>query len=117
MARQQDTGVADAAVRRYWREQDARLVVEAWRKSGLSMAEFAKRHGVHLKRLSRWARRLQSTAPAMFHPVQLIRHERSVEGADTRIEVVLSSGCSIRVPQGFVAADLRQVVDVLEGRS
>jgi hypothetical protein len=30
---------------------------------------------------------------------------------------VLSSGRSVRVPQGFVAADLRQVVEVLEGRS
>jgi hypothetical protein len=40
MAMQQNTGVSHVSRRRYWREADARLVVEAWRQSGLSMARY-----------------------------------------------------------------------------
>jgi hypothetical protein len=71
MANQQDTQLSHASRRRYWREADARLVVDAWRQSGLLMAEFAKLHGVQAKRLSRWAQRLQTSLPPVtFHPVQ-----------------------------------------------
>jgi hypothetical protein len=81
MATQQDTGVSHTSRRRYWREADARLVVEAWRQSGLSMAEYAKRHGVHAKRLSRWAQRLQASPPdsLTFLPVKLRRQPMGQE--------------------------------------
>lgn len=117
MAKQQDTQLSHASRRRYWREADARLVVEAWRQSGLSMAEFAKLHGVQAKRLGRWAQRLQTSAPPVtFHPVQLLRKQTVNEAADARIEVVLANGRVIRIPAAFDAGDLRQVLDVLEGR-
>jgi transposase-like protein len=117
MAKQQDSQLSHASQRQYWREDDARRVVDAWRQSGLSMAEFAKLHGVHAKRLGRWAQRLQtSPSSAMFHPVKLLAKQPPNEVGDPRIEVVLASGCVIRLPAAFAARDLRQVLDVLEGR-
>jgi transposase-like protein len=116
MATQQDTRVSHVRRRRYWREDDARLVVEAWRQSGLTMAEYAKLHGVHAKRLGRWAQRLQTSQPTVtFHPVQL-RRDQPLKEPDSRIEVVLTNGHVIRLPAAFAAGDLRQVLDILEGR-
>jgi hypothetical protein len=115
LARQQDDQLSHVS-RRYWREDDARLVVDAWRRSGLSMAEFAKLHGVHAKRLGRWAQRLQTSLPPVtFYPVKLLANPPANE-ADARIEIVLVDGRVIRLPAGFAAGDLRAVLDVLEGR-
>jgi hypothetical protein len=94
------------------------VVVEAWRRSGLTLVAFANRQGVEAERLGRWARRLRAEArePVTFHPVEIVDHRREHAAAEATIEVVLSDGCTIRVMPGFGAEDLRQVLDVLEGR-
>ena len=56
MARKAD--VRRVAGRLYWREADARILVDAWRKSGETLSGFARRQGVERKRLGRWVRRL-----------------------------------------------------------
>ena len=65
--------VAQVAKQRYWREADARVMVEAWRISGGTLSEFADRHGVDPKRIARWAWRLGRPKPEAvhFHPVRL----------------------------------------------
>jgi transposase-like protein len=62
------------AERRYWREAEARVVVEAWRSSGETQSGFARRHGVGRGRLTRWVRRLQGAGKGSvrFHPVRLV---------------------------------------------
>ncbi|MGQ0812947.1 MAG: IS66 family insertion sequence element accessory protein TnpA [Gemmatimonadota bacterium] len=50
--------LARTAATRRWREADARIVVEAWRKSGLPQAQFAREHKLHPIRFGRWVRRL-----------------------------------------------------------
>ena len=105
--------------RRYWREADARVVVEAWRRSGLPLAVFAGREGVHPKRLARWSGRLRATDPepeVAFHPVRLVDAGGGAVRGEERIEVVLRDGTRVRVPRVFAAEDLRRVVEVLEGR-
>src|SRR5579859_2197594 len=63
--------------RRWWREADARAVLEAWRSDEESLAGFARRHGLGYKRLSWWRGRLQKTAGRVrFHRVRLVNESR-----------------------------------------
>ena len=41
-----------------WREDNAQDVIEAWQASAMSMAAFARCHGLRVERLRRWRRRL-----------------------------------------------------------
>lgn len=49
---------------KYWSEEQGRAIVEAWRQSGEPAAVFARRHGLHAKRLAYWNRRLSRVEPA-----------------------------------------------------
>jgi hypothetical protein len=100
----------------YWRESDARVLVEAWRSSGETLAAFARQHGVERHRLARWVGRLESaSAEALrFHPVRLVdRRSEPETGGSTAIEIQLAGGPRIRVPRGFEADELRRVLAVL----
>jgi len=44
--------------RRRWTERQGRKVVAAWRRSGLTAREFARRHKMNPQRLSWWRKRL-----------------------------------------------------------
>jgi transposase-like protein len=44
--------------RRRWTERDGRRALAAWRRSGLSVSEFARRHGLNPQRLSWWSKQL-----------------------------------------------------------
>ncbi|MCI0432332.1 MAG: hypothetical protein L0271_01595 [Gemmatimonadetes bacterium] len=114
-----ETAVARAAARAYWHEEDARTVVDAWERSGVPLSAFAESHAVDRKRLARWAKRLQATRtePMRFHAVRLAEARQRGAHGDERIEVILSDGCTVRLPRGFAPGDLRQVLDVLEGRA
>jgi len=106
--------VQQVAERRYWREGEARVVVEAWRSSGEKLAEFARRHGVEPRRLARWVRRLEGAGGGglRFHPVRVV--ERAPEnGSGAPIEIHLTGGHRVRVPHAFQAEDLRRVLAVL----
>jgi hypothetical protein len=109
--------IEQVAAKRYWREGEARVVVEAWRRSGESLADFARHRGVGRARLARWARRLDRPSVGVrFHRVQLV--ERRLVGDDaerggSRIEI---EGRCVRVLPGFGAEDLARVLEVLEGR-
>jgi transposase-like protein len=107
------------AERVYWREADARVVVEAWRDSGERLSGFARRHGVDPRRLARWVKRLPGAEgnAVRFHRVRLVeRGPGAVDGA--RIEIHLARGERVYVPRDFEAEDLRRVLAVLreEGR-
>lgn len=98
-----------------WGEAEARVVVSAWRRSGKSMAAFAREHGLVAQRLSRWSRRVKgaATSKVRFHPVRLIEGRREVEGFS--LEVVLVDGRRVRVQEGFSAEELERALMVLEG--
>lgn len=113
MSRKRDV-VRQVAERGYWRESDARLLIEAWRGSGETRARFARRHGVEEKRLARWVSRLDGRGTQrqrlLLHPVRLV-DSRPETG--TPIEVQFASGQCVRVPPGFASEDLRRVLAVL----
>jgi hypothetical protein len=107
--------VRRVAERNYWREAEARIVVEAWRSSSETLSAFAKRHGVAPRRLTRWVSRLQESKEGSlrFHPVRLV--DRPLESGDRApIEIGLGGGRCVRVPRGFETEDLRRVLAVLE---
>jgi hypothetical protein len=115
-------GARGQAPRKYWREPDARAVLDAWRASGLRLSEFARERGLSPKRLMRWRSRLKTagavSTSVVFHPVQLLGLPQTGPDASAeRIEIALGSGCEIRVPPGFAAEDLARVLDVLQARA
>jgi hypothetical protein len=119
MAGEKDGAVVRVAGLRYWRAADARVVVEAWRRSGEGLLEFAARYGIHPIRLRRWAGQLEAAGePLGFHPVRLVQSEERAGPSGEPIEIVIGGGCSVRVPPGFGAKDLERVLVVLaaEGR-
>jgi len=109
MAREAD--VVQVAQRRYWREPEARILIEAWRSSGERLAGFARRHDFGPGRLARWVRRLGvEEAEVRFHAVRLV--QRRPESHDP-IEIELTDGRRVRVPRGFEVEELRRVLGVL----
>jgi hypothetical protein len=109
-----DAGVARVAARRYWRSADARVVVDAWRRSGEGLRMFAECYGIDPHRLRRWARDLDERAePVRFHAVRVVQGSE-VERVDrASLEIELGEGWTVRVGPGFAAADLARVLEVL----
>src|SRR5437867_5478398 len=79
--------VRQVAARGYWRESDARLLIEAWRSSGETLVRFARRHRVEHKRLARWVSRLDGAGSGrlLLHPVRLVDN-RLETGAPIEIQ-------------------------------
>ena len=118
MAQQQDAAVRRVAAGRYWREADARVIVEAWQASGDSLAGFAQRYRVDRKRIARWASRLPAAAPSptpavRFHPVRLVAEAAGDRPGGDPIEVVFADGPTVRVPPGSAPEDVAVVLRVL----
>ena len=51
-----------------WTDDDARTVLEEWRRSGDSIAAFARRHSVSAWRLYSWRQKLRTTAKPRAAP-------------------------------------------------
>ena len=103
-----------STVRDPWTEDEARATLAAAGQSGLSLATFARRHGLCDRQLYWWRNRLRShpsveTATGPF--ARIITHglpSREVSG----IEIVVSDAV-IRVAPGFCADTLAQAVAAL----
>ena len=103
-----------------WTQATAEQRVVAWIASGLSQAEFARRHGLSEKTLSNWNRRMrargwtpeQSTArvPALL-PVRVMGVSPS--SAMSPIEVELRNGVVVRVRPDFDGPFLGRVLDAV----
>ena len=92
-------------------------MIEAWRKSGQSIAAYARGKDIHPERLARWERKLRTSRPqsVSFHPVRVVPSEDHAQSA-APIEIVLRNERRVRVPRGFFPQDLRAVLAVLEER-
>jgi len=107
--------VSRVSRRGYWREAEARVIVEAWRNSGETLSEFAGGYGVDPKRIARWASRLKRARAetVQFHPVRVVGVEPGKDPGSA-IEILLVCGRRVRVAGGFDAEDLQRVLAVLE---
>jgi hypothetical protein len=94
------------------KEQRWRRRLRRWQGSGLSVAVFCRRYGLAKHSFYAWRRILarRDAEQSTFIPVQVLAEN----GAAATLEVLLVSGRRLRVPRGFDAATLRQVLAVLE---
>ena len=99
-----------------WTEVEARGVVGAWRKSGLSVEKFSVERGINFKRLYYWRKRLEPkpAAPATkaltLLPVSVAEPRRGEP-----ITVLLRCGQMLKVGRGFDEEAFARVVAMLEG--
>jgi len=95
-----------------WTEVEARGVLEAWKKSGLSIERYARGRGLVPQRLHWWKKKLGFGALALM-PV------RVVDGAATGrrgepVTVLLRSGHMLKVGHDFDEGAFARVVALLE---
>lgn len=112
--------LATIASKPYWREADARVIVEAWRSSGEALMQFSRRHGLDHNRVRRWVSRVDSGGPSpspaevTFHPVRV--KVDPWQATERHVELMLPDGRGVRVPEGFDIEYLRRVLAVVEHR-
>ena len=96
------------------KEREWRRRIREWRASGLAVRDFCKRHGLEERSFYAWRLELgrRDAAASAFVPVRIVADDAAVVGGG--LEVALSNGRAIRVPPGFDAATLRQLLTVLE---
>ena len=100
-----------AGSREVWAEHVAR-----WRVSGLTAAEFARRHRLAEASLKWWKWKLGSKRPKAAPVSPLTFVEMTAPTRRESLELVLASGVEIRVPADFDEAALVRLLDVLDRR-
>lgn len=109
------------AHRGQWSEHEARGVLSAWRKSGLSIERFAKERGLVPQRIRWWKSKLEgkstalvrSESPLALLPVQVTESAPAKRGEP--VAVYLRSGHIVKVGRGFDEEAFARVVALLEG--
>ena len=111
------------ADKRRWTMHDAKLMVRAWRESGLSGLDFCDRFRLNQARLEKWATRV-GDQPGGVGANNLALYRAKVvantpcaapaASVDNRIEVVLPSGISLRLNEHFNAQALSRAIQVLQ---
>ncbi len=108
------------AHRGQWSEHEARGVLVAWRKSGLSIERFAKERGLVPQRVRWWKNKLEGVTTAIVRtqslallPVQATESAPAKRGEP--VAVYLRSGHIVKVGRGFDEEALARVVAILEG--
>ena len=86
--------------------------IAAQQRSGISVKQFCKEHGLTECSFYAWRKRLQENGPVRFALVEgsARRPARMVE---TALELVLATGERLRIGTGVDAATLRTVLDAL----
>ena len=81
-------------------------------RSGISVKQFCKEHGLTEYSFYAWRKRLQESGPVRFALVEKSarRQERTAESV---LELVLATGERLRISTGVDSATLRAVLDVL----
>jgi hypothetical protein len=104
----------------YWTEAHAKRLLEAHEKSGVSLAEFARREGVRARRLQWWRDRLRSqraskSEATTFAPAVVKKAARVVLARGAAVVIVARSGATIevsdpaRVSPSWIAAVVREL--------
>jgi len=114
--------LAAVARRPRWREEHARVVVAAWKDSGLTMREFSASNSVPQKRLERWSCKLRKRDNAQpkealqFLPIEVAgaaptRAEH--EPGEDFMELSLPTGVRVTLGAGFDADALKRLLLVV----
>lgn len=103
-----------------WSEVEARGVLEAWRRSGVSVERFAKQRGIVPQRVRWWQMKFAAvdktqavTAVPALLPVRLGAETPRPRGEP--VTVLLRTGHMLKVSHGFDESAFARVVALLEG--
>lgn len=95
-----------------WTEVEARGVLSALRKSGLSVESFARERSLLPQRIYYWKKKLAESKALSLLPVRVVdRGDRRGEP----VTVLLRSGHMVKVGRDFDEVALARVVAVLDG--
>jgi transposase-like protein len=93
---------------RRWSRDDARAALGAWRRSGLSLTQFARRQGVNVQRLCWWRKRLEATgrgsAETLSPGTSPISFIPAVVGESRPAPIVVRLARGVEVEAGEAAA-------------
>jgi hypothetical protein len=107
------------AHRGQWSEHEARSVLLAWRKSGLSIERFAKERCLTPQRVRWWKNKLEGKTAIVKQPSLALLPVQVTESAPAKrgepVAVYLRSGHIVKVGRGFDEEAFARVVAVLEG--
>ena len=81
-----------------WTEDEAKAVLDEWKQSGLSGAEFARQHDLVPQRLYWWRERLGESESATFLPV-VLRPEAALTALGSRVLITSRGGVRIEVSE------------------
>jgi transposase len=99
----------DPATRQCWQQR-----LERFRRSGLTVSAFCDREGISVASFYLWRRRLQHDLPAPAADAPRLVPVRLVTApASTSVELVLPSGCILRLPSDCDLDWLRQLLPLL----
>lgn len=93
-----------------WTEIEARGVIAAWQKSGMSILDFARDRGIVPQRIYWWRKKFDDDAELQLLPVQLTEQKRGEP-----VTVLLRSGHMLKVGRSFDEEAFARVVALLEG--
>jgi hypothetical protein len=104
----------DPRKERFWR-----AIFQQWRRSGLSASAFCEQHDLSLPSFYAWRRTLARRAeqtPA-FVPVTILSPDQPAEpeqAQDSGLELLLPSGCVLRLSTAFDGPTLRRLLPLLQ---
>lgn len=99
-----------------WSEVEARGVLEAWRRSGLPLQQFARQRGLVPQRLHWWKRKLSfRVKPEAAAELLPVRVTGDVGRRGEPVTVLLRTGHLLKVARGFDEEAFARVVAILEG--
>jgi hypothetical protein len=108
-------------MRAQWSEHEARAVIAAWRKSGLSVEKFAEQRGLVPQRIYWWRKKLEQPTKALVKtealallPVQVTKPPAPVRARGEPVMVMLRSGHVIKVGRGFDEEAFARVMAIME---
>ena len=99
----------DPATHRRWQQR-----LDRFHKSGLTVADFCEREGISTASFYAWRRRFEAdSAPAAADAPRLVPVRLVTSPASTSVELVLPSGCILRLPIDCDLDWLRQLLPLL----
>lgn len=98
-----------------WTEIEARGVIAAWRKSGLSTIDFARERGIVPQRIYWWRKKLGDGDAMAKGELKLLPVHVSEPKRGEPVTVLLRSGHMLKIGRGFDEEAFARVVAVLEG--
>ena len=97
----------------YWQPH-----ISAWKQSGISQADFCRRHGLNIKIFGYWKRKLcrRPDDGVSFVPVTIKPSHISSVKSGALLRLIAGNGLSIEIGDGFNPATLRLLLDAIGQR-